>query len=121
MAQKEDPASGAWDHPAAEIFLLIVHDQDEIGREREKRCQLASAMAGDIDPPVSHDAQNFGMGREPHKGVESCRLDLDPGGKGMPEQGLGDGAAAVVSLTEDQDCFKNRRWFQVVQLTDVDP
>lgn len=103
VAKKEDPAVGAWDHPAAEILLLIVHDQDEIGRERQKRCQLASAVTGDIDPPISHDAHSVGMSREPHKGVESCGLDFDLGGKGMPEQGLGDGAAAVVSLTEDQD------------------
>lgn len=103
MAQKEDPATGAWGHPAAEIFLLIVHDQDEIGRERQKRGQLASAVSRDIDPPIGHDPQNFGMSREPHEGVESCGFDFDPGGKGMPEQALGDGAAAVVSLTEDQD------------------
>ena len=103
MAQEEDPATGTWDHPATEILLLIVHDQDEIRRERQKRCQLTSAVIGDIDPPISHDAHNVGMSREPHKGVESCGFDFDLGRKGMPEQSLGNGAAAVVSLTEDQD------------------
>jgi hypothetical protein len=103
VAQKEDPATGAWDHPAAEVFLLIVHDQDEIGRERQYRSQLASAVSGDINPPFGHDPQNFGMSREPHEGVESCGFDFDLEGKGMSEQGLGNRAAAVVSLTEDQD------------------
>ena len=82
---------------------MIVHDQDEIGRERQKRGQLASAVSGDIDPPINHDAQNLRMSRKPLQSIESRGLDVDLGGKGMPKQGLGDGAAAMVSLTEDQN------------------
>jgi hypothetical protein len=48
LPQKEDPPSSTWDHPATEVLLELIHDQNDISRKRHGWIQGSAPVITEI-------------------------------------------------------------------------
>lgn len=72
MPQKEDPAPRAGRELGTPLFLVGIHDQDEIRTQSDFRRHLSTPMGGNIVPMFQHEPSGLEIWWRTHKRTQPC-------------------------------------------------